>query len=138
MTAFHSHAQPDAAALRLLQSYADQLGGAAPLRAGALAMTVDGQHRIALRALPNGTIAVEARLRSLPEAGAERDRVLLGAARLACGTLRESAAACVVDARERALWLRHTSRATSGQDIDDSVGELVNQLAFWRKTVAAV
>lgn len=61
--------------------------------------------------------------------------MLLGAARLACGTMREHAAACVVDERERALWLQQAARTNSQQDIDDAVGSFVNCLALWTEFV---
>lgn len=129
---------PDPAALRLLQSYADRQGVSGALPAGMLKMTVDDRFRLSLRALPAGGIAVESRLRALPEPGPARDQLVLGVARLACGTLRQSPAACVVDERERAVWLRLVTPGSSTQDIDEAVGELANQLAFWLPAVAAV
>lgn len=131
---------PDPAALRALQDYAQTVGSSAPADRidRPMAMTVDGRYRMLLRALPAGGVAVESRLRALPEPGPARDRLLLGVARLACGMLQASPAACVVDARERGVWLRVTTPAVSTTDIDEAVGALANQLAFWQPAVAAV
>lgn len=131
-------APADPASARLLHAYAAQYGGgseAGSTRSAPIGLTIDGQYRVRLRALPQGGIAVQARLRSLPEPGPARDEVLLGVARLACGTMKEHAAACVVDERERAVWLQQAAPAASAQDIDDAVGSFVNCLAFWSKAI---
>ncbi|CAN7186983.1 CesT family type III secretion system chaperone [Acidovorax sp. LjRoot194] len=136
-----SSAPADPASDRLLQAYASQYGLTAPGAASSSApvdMTVDGIYRIRLRALPQGGVAVSARLRTLPEPGPARDDMLLGVARLACGTMKDHASGCVVDERGRAIWLQQTAAAASSQDIDDAVGGLVNALAFWSKAIATV
>lgn len=135
-----STAPADPASARQLQAYASQYGLVAPGAAGSapVDMTVDGTYRVRLRALPQGGIAVSARLRSLPEPGPARDDILLGVARLACGTMKDHASACVVDDRDRAIWLQQTAPAASSQDIDDAVGSFVNALAFWSKAIATV
>ena len=137
-----SHAPADAAMCRLLHSYGAQFGAqpgeAADAARAPIALTIDGQYRIRLRALPRGGIVVQSRLRGLPAPGPERDELLAGVARLACGTLREHAAACVVDERERALWLQQAAPAQSLQDIDDAVGSFTNCLAFWSKAIHTV
>lgn len=132
-------APADPGIARLLQGYAAQYGAAPDAKGGAgsaqIALTVDDKFQIRLRALPAGGIALHARLMPLPEPGPQRDEMLLGAARLACGTMREHAAACVVDERERALWLQQAARTNSQQDIDDAVGSFVNCLALWTEFV---
>lgn len=132
-------APADPAIARLLQSYATQYGAPAasdPETARApVALTIDGKYRIRLQALARGGVVVQARLRSLPEPGLVRDELLLGVARLACGTMKDHAAAVVIDDRERALWLQQAAPANSTQDIDDAVGSFVNCLAFWSKAV---
>ncbi len=137
-----SHAPADAAVARLLHGYGAQFGalpeGGDDAARAPIALTVDGQYRIRLRALPRGGIVVQSRLRALPEPGRERDELLAGVARLACGTLREHAAACVVDEHERALWLQQAAPVQSLQDIDDAVGSFTNCLAFWAKAVHTV
>ncbi|CAN7498928.1 CesT family type III secretion system chaperone [Acidovorax sp. LjRoot117] len=135
-----SSAPADPASARLLQAYASQHGLVAPGAASSapVDMTVDGIYRIRLRALPQGGVAVSARLRTLPEPGPARDDMLLGVARLACGTMKDHASGCVVDERARAIWLQQTAPAASGQDIDDAVGGFVNALAFWSKAIATV
>src|SRR5690606_31742621 len=65
--------------------------------------------------------------------GPERDDLLLAYARLACGTMKEQAPTCRVDARERAIGLQLPAPAQSVQDIDEAVGQCVNSLAFWSK-----
>ena len=72
-----SHAPADAAISRLLHSYGAQFGaepGDGPDAARApIALTVDGQYRIRLRALPRGGIVVQSRLRRLPGRRAVRE-----------------------------------------------------------------
>lgn len=135
-----SSVSADPASVRLLQAYASQHGLVAPGASGStpVEMTVDGIYRVSLRALPHGGVAVSARLRSLPGPGPARDDLLLGAARLACGTMKDHASGCVVDERGRAIWLQQTAAATSSQDIDDAVGAFVNALAFWSKAIAKI
>lgn len=135
-----SPAPTDPASASLLQAYARQYGLASQAAVGSapVDMTVDGIYRIRLRALPQGGIGVSARLRALPEPGPARDDMLLGVARMACGTMKEHASGCVVDDRERAVWLQQTAAAASSQDIDDAVGSFVNSLSFWSKAINAV
>jgi len=135
-----STAPADPASARLLQAYARQYGLASPatVSSAPVDMTVDGIYRIRLRALPQGGIAVSSRLRALPEPGPARDDMLLGVARMACGTMKEHASGCVIDDRERAVWLQQTAAAASSQDIDDAVGSFVNSLSFWSKAINAV
>lgn len=135
-----STAPADPASARVLQAYARQYGLASPasVSSAPVDMTVDGTYRIRLRALPQGGIAVSARLRTLPAPGPARDELLTGVARLACGTMKDQASSCVVDDRERAIWLQQTTPGTSSQDIDDAVGSFVNSLAFWSKAIANV
>lgn len=135
-----STAPADPGSARQLQAYAHQYGLASPasLSSAPVDMTVDGRYRIRLRALPQGGIAVSARLRTLPEPSPARDELLLGVARMACGTMKQHASGCVIDDRERAIWLQQTIAGTSSQDIDDAVGSFVNSLAFWSKAIATV
>lgn len=133
-----SSAPADPASVRVLQAYASQHDLIAQGDHGPVDMLVDGRYRIRLRALSQGGIAVSARLRALPEPGHARDELLRGVASLACGTMREHASACVVDERERAIWLQQATTAASSQDIDDAVGSFTNSLAFWSKAIASV
>ena len=135
-----SPAPTDPASASLLQAYARQYGLASQAAVGSapVDMTVDGIYRIRLRALPQGGIGVSARLRALPEPGPARDDMLRGVARMACGTMKEHASGCVIDDRERAVWLQQTAAAASSQDIDDAVGSFVNSLSFWSKAINAV
>ena len=137
-----SNAPADAAIARLLHSYGAQWGAEPEASADRLrapiALLVDGQYQLRLRALPRGGIVLQSRLKTLPDPGNARDELLAGVARLACGTMKEHAAACVVDERERALWLQQAAPVQSLQDIDDAVGSFVNCLAFWTKAVQRV
>lgn len=135
-----SSAPPDPASARLLHAYSSQLGLAAAdtTKSSPIDMMVDGLYRIRLRALPQGGIAVCARLRSLPEPGPARDDMLLGISRLACGAMKDQSTSCVIDDRERAVWLQQAAPATSHQDIDDVVGSFVNSLAFWSKAITTI
>lgn len=134
---------PDPQSARVLSDYAHLYGLASASNLGLsgrnqVDMTVDGIYRLRLHALPQGGVVIHSRLCTLPEPGMARDDLLLGTARLACGTLREHTTTCVVDDRERALWLQQTCSANSTQDIDDAVGCFVNSLAFWSKAISAV
>ena len=121
------------AAAALLGSYAAQYGIPMAPGAAALQMLVDGHYRLRLRALPGAGIMVSAQLKALPDPGPARDNLLLACARLACGTMREQATTCSVDARHRAIWLQLPAPALSIKDIDDAVGCFVNSLAFWSR-----
>jgi hypothetical protein len=101
--------------------------------AASMQLLVDGSYQLRLRALPDAGIMISAYLRPLPEAGKARDDLLLAFARLACGTMKDQATTCSVDARERAIWLQLPASAQTLQDIDEAVGSLVNSLAFWSK-----
>ena len=52
--------------------------------------------------------------------------------------MKDHASGCVIDERERAVWLQQTAAAASSQDIDDVVGSFVNSLSFWSKAINAV
>jgi len=124
-------APQDAAAL--LGSYAAQYDIPMAPGAATLQMLVDGHYRLQLRALPGAGIMVSARLKALPDPGPARDDLLLACARLACGTMKQQATTCSVDARCRAIWLQLPAPALSIKDIDDAVGRFVNSLAFWSR-----
>lgn len=101
-----------------------------------LSLMVDGQHMLRLRALPRSGVQVSAWLRALPEAGMARDNLLISTGKVAAGLMADQAPHCVIDARERALWLQQLSPAHSLQDIDDAVGSLVNCLIAWKPLIA--
>ncbi len=122
-----------AATAALLGRYAAHYGIPMAPNSGALQLLVDDHYPLRLRALPGEGILVSAYLKALPEAGPVRDDLLLAFARLACGTMKEQATTCSVDARARAIWLQLPAPAQSLQDIDDAVGTFVNSLAFWSK-----
>lgn len=122
-------ASPATAAL--LGSYAARYSLPMEPNAASLQLLVDGRHRLRLRALHSDGIMVSAHLQALPDPGPARDDLLLAYARLACGTMKEQATTCSVDARERAIWLQLPAPARSVEDIDDAVGSFVNSLAFW-------
>lgn len=126
-----SSSAPYAAAL--LSRYAAHYSLPMAPDSATLRLLVDDHYQLRLRALPAEGILVSAYLRALPEAGPARDDLLLAFARLACGTMKEQATTCSVDARERAIWLQLPAPVQSLQDIDDAVGTFVNSLAFWSK-----
>ena len=132
-----STAPPDTVSANLLQAYAQQLGMAAGDRSinEPLDMSVDDRYRLRLRALPEGGIAIVSRLRSLPDAGKDRDELVLRVSQMALGMMKEHASTCVVDSSERAIWLQQTVATNSTHEIDEAVGEFVNALAFWAKAV---
>ena len=132
-----STAPPDTISANLLQAYAQQLGMAAGDRSinEPLDMNVDDRYRLRLRALPEGGIAIVSRLRTLPDAGKDRDELVLRVSQMALGMMKEHASTCVVDSSERAIWLQQTVATNSTHEIDEAVGEFVNALAFWAKAV---
>lgn len=121
----------DPGTIQLLGRYAESMGAVPPTVGAPLLLTIDGIYRIRLRAVGQGIIVVSSRLCPLPEPGLARDQMLERLGTLACGTMQRSAATCVVDEQERAVWLQQTAHSISTQDIDDLVGEFVNELAFW-------
>ena len=125
-----SYSVPHATAA-LLGSYAARYSLPLEPSAASLQMLVDGRYRLRLRALPGEGIMLSAHLQALPDAGPARDDLLLAYARLACGTMKEQATTCSVDARGRAIWLQLPAPARSVEDIDEAVGSFVNSLAFW-------
>ena len=132
-----STAPPDTVSANLLQAYAQQLGMATGDRSinEPLDMSVDDRYRLRLRALPEGGIAIVSRLRTLPDAGKDRDELVLRVSQMALGMMKEHASTCVVDSSERAIWLQQTVATNSTHEIDEAVGEFVNALAFWAKAV---
>lgn len=122
-----------AATAALLGRYAAQYAIPMVPDTGTLQLLVDGQYSLRLRALPGDGIMLSAQLQPLPLPGPVRDDLLLAFARLACGTMKEQATTCSVDARERAIWLQLPATARSVQDVDEAVGQFVNSLAFWSK-----
>lgn len=119
----------------LLASYAAALGAEGPLNSDRLSLTVDERYRVQLRGLSDGRIQVRARLRALPQAGAARDELLHTTGALACGRMHASAAACVIDPDEHAIWLSQVMPTASAQEIDELVGAFVNELSFWEQVV---
>lgn len=117
----------------LLGRYADQYDVAIVPGSETLQLLVDDQYALRLRALPGDGIMLSAQLKPLPLPGPARDNLLLAFARLACGTMKEQATTCSVDARARAIWLQLPAAVRSVQDIDEAVGRFVNSLAFWSK-----
>ncbi|QXL83634.1 hypothetical protein [Comamonas sp. NLF-1-9] len=121
----------------LLASYAaTTLGQSGPHDASRLHLTVDERYRLQLRSLADGRIQVRSRLCELPEAGPARDELLRSMGALACGRIQSAGAACVVDADERAFWLSQTVAASSAQEVDELVGDFVNELAFWGQVLS--
>lgn len=121
----------DPGTLQLLGRYAQSTNATPPTASTPLLLTIDGTYRIRLRAVGESRMVVSSRLCPLPEPGLARDHMLERLGALACGTMQRSAAACVVDEQEQAVWLQQTAQPVSTQDIDDLVGEFVNELAFW-------
>ena len=134
-----TYAPADPATSRLLNSYA-ALQGLEIDSASALApvdMLVDGKYRLRLRALPQGGVSIVSRLRSLPDAGGQRDELILRVSQMALGMMKEHASTCVIDESERAIWLQQTVSGNYTQDIDEAVGSFVNALAFWSKAITS-
>lgn len=119
----------------LLCSYGERYNTRPDHGSATLMLMVDDVHMLRLRALPQAGVQISAWLRALPDAGYEREQLLLAAGKVAAGLIASHAAHCVIDHRERALWLQQLTPAHSLQDIDDAVGALVNALAAWKPLI---
>lgn len=102
---------------------------------GRLTVVVDERYRVHMESVAEGTVVLLSRLATLPPSGAVRDEWLLQVGMLALGTLSKYCAACVVDARETALWLQQIVRTTDSISLDESMGQFVNALSFWARAL---
>lgn len=99
---------------------------------GRVTVVVDDCYRVHLQATDGDAVAMICRLTGLPPAGATRDQWLLNVGKLALGTLSACAASCVIDPGEKALWLQHILMPGEGISLDESMGQFVNALSFWK------
>lgn len=97
--------------------------------------TVDSV-RLRFSELPSGEVLVESRLAPLPQAPAERDRMLEKAMKVSAAKLPLTVGGLTVDPDGAALWLQATM---SGQadlaQFDQTVEQLVNEVEQWRKVL---
>lgn len=119
----------------ILSQYASTLGSEAAASEMRLSITVDDRYLVQLLDRRDGRVLVRSRLMSLPPAGVERDTLIEKYARVACGRMLRAPVALSIDARERALWVQQVCVASNAQELDEHVGDFVNELAFWRSTV---
>ena len=100
-----------------------------------LTVVVDEKYRVHFHSSPDGTVVISSKLTHLPPPGSHRDMLLETLGRIAAGTLIESAASCVVDHRETALWLQQVVPQGSVVTMDDVFGQFVNTLSFWTSAI---
>lgn len=96
-----------------------------------LTVIVDEKYRIHFYSLPNGSVAMCARLTHLPRPGNERDAFLQEVGKIAAGMLAENNPGCVVDQRETSLWLQQIIAQGEEVALDNAFGQFVNCLSFW-------
>lgn len=101
---------------------------------GQLALTVDGKHRIRLRPAPDGRLALQAKVMTLPEG--EHDRIVENAIRqlmqMGSGMLRDYAATLCFERRGQDIQLQQVVAAdVSGEQLDAELAEFINALDFW-------
>ncbi|MCY0387290.1 CesT family type III secretion system chaperone [Robbsia sp. Bb-Pol-6] len=121
----------------MLRSYLAPRALPLPDAEGRATVIFDGRHRVHLQAGSDGRVVVRARLIDLPPFGARRDALLVDIARraaVAASATRQPVPACVVDAREEAVWLqlRHAPDGTAA-DFATALGGFVDWLTFWKR-----
>lgn len=123
----------------MLRSYLVPRALPLPDADGGVTLVFDGRHRVQLHAGTDGRVVVRARLVDLPPYGVRRDTLLVDIARravLASTAARQPAPACVVDAREEAVWLQllHAPDGTAA-GFATALDGFVGCLAFWKRTL---
>lgn len=107
------------------------------LRNGRLTLTIDGKYRVHLRPAPDGRLALQAKVMTLP--GEEGSRVAEQAIErllnLGAGMLREHASTLCFEIRGQMLQLQQSLASDiSGELLDAEVAEFTNALDFWART----
>lgn len=103
---------------------------------GRLTLVVDDRYRVHLQSSGQGWLALSARLCSLPEAGVERDGLLLSLGRQTMAVLNRYSSSCVIDEGEQNVLLQQLVRSdSSATDVDEAVGQFINALSFWTNVV---
>ena len=103
-----------------------------PTSAGQLSVTID-RVRVHLVTLRAGEVLVEARVRDLPAALAERSQMLQKALELSTARMSESAASPVVDAGASYLKLQvRISAQSTSDEFDKALSMIVNEVELWR------
>ncbi|HZY20522.1 MAG TPA: CesT family type III secretion system chaperone [Ramlibacter sp.] len=115
-----------------------RLDGSALRSDGRLTLRFDGRYRVQLRPAADGRIAVVSRLLDLSgRPRADADEALRQLATLACGLLRQDAAALCIDTPESALVLQQVLPAdTDVEQLESQLAAFVNALAFWTRACA--
>ena len=99
---------------------------------GQLSLTID-RVRVHLVPFQDGAILVEARVRDLPSAPAERAALLQKALTISTARMAEAAAGPVVDPACSVLKLQSCVQAQSStEELDKAVSVIVNEVEFWR------
>lgn len=99
---------------------------------GQLSLTID-RVRVHLVPFHDGAILVEARVRDLPSAPAERAALLQKALTISTARMAEAAAGPVVDPACSVLKLQSCVQAQSStEELDKAVSVIVNEVEFWR------
>lgn len=97
-----------------------------------LSLTID-RVRVHLVPFQSGLILVEARVRDVPSAPAEREALLQKALAISTGRMAEAAAGPVVDPACSVLKLQSCVQAQSStEELDKAVSVIVNEVEFWR------
>ncbi len=91
------------------------------------------QARVHLLELHPGQCVIESRITDVPASPALQERTVHKALHIALGRARASANHLMVDDDQSAFWLQRRLRPGTGlQELDDAIGELVNDIELWR------
>ncbi|MGI4860778.1 MAG: hypothetical protein ACRYHA_28375 [Janthinobacterium lividum] len=126
----------------LLRSYLVPRALPLPDADGRVTLVFDARHRVQLHEGADGRAVVRARLVDLPPFGVRRDALLVDIARhavVAAAAPRQPVPACVVDAREEAVWLQllHAPDGTPA-GFAAALDGFVGWLAFWKRTLERI
>ena len=122
-----------------MQDYMRSSGlGADALRSGGeLPLVFDEALRVRLVPLQDGGIALESRVRPMPESADERERIVERALKLSMGRMDGHGDALAMTEDREALRLQSFVRADATRaDLEACLEAHLNALAFWRGALA--
>jgi len=104
---------------------------------GELPLVFDETLRVKLVPLPDGGIALESRVRPMPTATDERERLLERALKVSLGRMDANADALTLGEDREALKLQSLLRADATRsELESSLEAHLNALTFWRGALA--
>ena len=104
---------------------------------GELPLVFDESLRVRLVPLNDGGIALESRVRPMPESTEERERLVERALKISLGRMEGHGDALAMDEDREALRLQSMVRADATRsDLEACLEAHLNALAFWRSALA--